>query len=95
MSRQSSNYRAVYEVEVEKLRKAYYSIERKVCPKCRKTLSGKVENVMPRMSMSNELMVEVAEQHYILGRTLGQISRAFWGQLRNPFGRFETSWKND
>ena len=77
LSRQSSNKRAVYELEVEKLRKVYYSIERKVCPKCRQILSAKVENVMPRMSMSNELIVEVAGQHYILGRTLGQISERF------------------
>jgi len=74
LSRQSSNKRAVYELEVERLRKVYYSIERKVCPKCRQTLSGKVANVMPRMSLSNELIIEVAEQHYVLGRTLGQIA---------------------
>ncbi|MCY7348953.1 MAG: transposase [Pyrinomonadaceae bacterium] len=29
---------------------------------------------MPRMSLSNQLIVEVAAPHYVLGRTLGQIS---------------------
>lgn len=77
LSRQSSNRRAVYEIEVEKLRKVYYEIERKVCPECRKIVSAKVENVLPRMSLSNELVVEVAEQHYVLGRTLGQIAERF------------------
>jgi len=77
LSRQSSNQRAVYELDIEKIRKVYYEIERKVCPKCRKIVSAKVENVLPRMSLSNELMVEVAEQHYVLGRTLGQIAERF------------------
>ena len=74
LHRMTSNERAVYEIEREKVRKIYYQIERKVCPRCRKTLRGKVENAMPRASLSNELIVEAAEQHYVLGRTLGQIS---------------------
>ena len=74
LSRQSSNGRAVYEFERERVKKIYYEIERKVCAGCRKIVSGKVENAFPRMSFSNELMVEVAEQHYVLGRTLGQIA---------------------
>lgn len=94
LSRQSANQRAVYELEVEKLRKVYYEIERKVCPKCRRIVSGKVGNALPRMSLSNELVVEVAEQHYVLGRTLGQIARAFFHQLCDAFRCFETSWKN-
>jgi len=77
LSRQSSNRRAVYELDIEKIRKVYYEIERKVCPVCRKIVSAKVENVLPRMSLSNELVVEVAEQHYVLGRTLGQIAERF------------------
>jgi len=28
-------------------------------------------------ALSNELMVEIAEQHYVLGRTLGQLSERF------------------
>ena len=74
LSRQSSNERAVYEFERESVKKIYYEIERKVCAGCRKIVSGKVKNAFPRMSFSNELMVEVAEQHYVLGRTLGQIA---------------------
>ena len=74
LSRQSSNGRVVYEFERERVKKIYYEIERKVCPGCRKIVSGKVENAFARMSFSNELIVEVAEQHYVLGRTLGQIA---------------------
>lgn len=32
---------------------------------------------MPRAALSNEVVVEVAEQHYVLGRTLGQIADRF------------------
>jgi hypothetical protein len=77
LNRQSSNERAIYELQREKLHKVYYTVERKVCPKCRKIVSGKVGNAFRRMSLSNELMVEIAEQHYVLGRTLGQLAERF------------------
>ena len=32
---------------------------------------------MPNAKLSNELVAEVAQQHYVLGRTLGQISERF------------------
>ena len=74
---QSANERAVYELEIERVKKIYYTIKRKQCPNCRKIVSGKVKNAFPRVSMSNELVVEVAEQHYLLGRSLGQIAERF------------------
>lgn len=77
LSRQSSNQRAIYELVREQIKKIYYEIERKVCPQCRKIVGAKVENAFARMSFSNELIVETAEQHYVLGRTLGQIAERF------------------
>ena len=77
LSRLSSNRRAIYELEREKVKKIYYEIARKVCPNCRRIESGKVGNTFARMSLSNELIGEVAEQHYVLGRTLGQIAERF------------------
>jgi len=77
LSRQSSNERGIYEIERENVKKIYYEIERKVCPKCRLMVSGKVENAFARVALSNQLVVEVAEQHYVLGRTLGQIAERF------------------
>lgn len=73
----SSNQRAIYELERERVRKVQYIIERKKCPNCRKIVSGKIRNAFSRVSMSNELVLEVAEQHYLLGRSLGQIARRF------------------
>ncbi len=77
LHRISANNRTIYEVERENVKKIYYQINRKVCPKCRKTVSGKVGNAFAGSSLSNELIVEIAEQHYVLGRTLGQISERF------------------
>lgn len=74
---QSSNERAIYDLQREKIRRIYYKIRRKRCPICQKTVAGKIENAMPNAKLSNELIAEVAEQHYVLGRTLGQISERF------------------
>lgn len=77
LQRISSNERAVYEVERERVKKIYYQIERKFCPGCRKIFSGKVAGALPRASLSNALVVEIAEQHYVLGRSIGQIAERF------------------
>ena len=77
LNRLSSNERSVYELERERVRRIYYSIERKLCPQCRRIESGKVAGVFARCSLSNELIVEVAGQHYVLGRTLGQLADRF------------------
>lgn len=74
LQRISANQRGIYDIDRESVLRVDYTIERKVCPGCRKTVSGEVENALPRMSLSNSLVVEVAEQHYVLGRTLGQIA---------------------
>ena len=77
LHQQSANERAIYELEREKVRKVHYTIERKKCPMCQKIVSGKIKNAFPRVSLSNELVVEIADQHYHLGRSLGQIAGRF------------------
>ena len=70
----SPNARALYDLQREETRKIYCEIERKRCPRCAKIVAGQVLNAMPQAKLSNELVAEVAERHYVLGRTLGQIS---------------------
>ena len=77
LNRLSSNERGIYEIEREQVRKIYYELERKIWPKCRQIVSGRAHNALTRVALSNELVVEVAEQHYVLGRTLGQIAERF------------------
>lgn len=73
----SANQRAIYDLQREAVRKVYYHIERKRCPQCRKVIAGKVLNAMPNAKLSNDLVAEVAHQHYVLGRTLGQLAERF------------------
>ena len=68
------NQRAIYDLQLEHLRKLFYQIERKRCPQCQKIFAGKVLDALPRATLSNSLLVELAHQHYVLGRTLGQIA---------------------
>jgi transposase len=70
----SSNQRAIYDLQQEQLRKLFYQLERKRCSHCQTILSAKVLDAFPKAQLSNSLLVEVAQQHYVLGRTLGQIS---------------------
>jgi hypothetical protein len=62
LHRISANERTIYEFEREDIKKIYYQINRKVCPKCRKRLRGKVENAFAGSSLSNELLIEITEQ---------------------------------
>lgn len=73
----SSNGRAIFDLQREAIRRIYYEIARKRCPQCRTVVAGKVGNAMPNAKLSNELIAEVAEQHYVLGRSLGQIAERF------------------
>ena len=68
------NQRAIFDLQLEHLRKLFYHIERKRCPKCQNIVAGKVLDTLPRATLSNSLLVELAYQHYVLGRTLGQIA---------------------
>ena len=77
LQRLSANERDIYELERERARRVHYRIERKICPQRRKTVRGQVGNALPRAGLSNALIVEIAEQHYVLGRALGQIAERF------------------
>ncbi len=71
----TANQRALFDLQREQLRKLFYQIERKRCPQCQKVVAGKVLDAFPHAQLSNPLLAEVADQHYVLGRTLGQISQ--------------------
>lgn len=86
LNQHGANERAVYELERERIKKIHYRIERKSCPKCRKIVTGRVKNAFANVSLSNELVSEVAEQHYVLGRSLGQITKRFGLKEATVFG---------
>jgi transposase len=66
--------RSVLDLDVMKVKKLLYKLERKYCPCCKQYLSAKVSSVLPKMLLSNELLSEVVESHYLHGIPLGRIS---------------------
>ena len=54
----------------------------KRCPKCRRTLRAKPPGVLPKSLFTNRLLSVVAIEHYLHGRTLGQLQR----QLGTGYG---------
>jgi transposase len=58
----------------------------KRCPKCRRTFRAKPPGVLPKSLFTNRLLSVVAIEHYLHGRTLGQLQRqlgAGYGALIN------------
>ena len=54
----------------------------KRCPKCRRTFRAKPPGVLPKSLFTNRLLSVVAIEHYLHGRTLGQLQR----QLGTGYG---------
>lgn len=54
----------------------------KRCPKCRRTFRAKPSGVLPKSLFTNRLLSVVAIEHYLHGRTLGQLQR----QLGSGYG---------
>lgn len=65
--------RSVLDLDAMKVRKLLYRLERKYCPSCKSYFSAKVSSVLPKMMLSNELLAEVIESHYLQGIPLGRI----------------------
>jgi transposase len=65
--------RSVLELDVMRVKKLLYKLERKYCPDCKEYFSAKLNSVLPNSYMSNELLSEVVESHYLQGIPLGRI----------------------
>jgi hypothetical protein len=67
--------RTVVDCQPIRVKRLLYYLERKYCPRCRKTIAAKPPGVLPKCLYSNNLLTFAAVQHYIYGNTLGQIER--------------------
>jgi transposase len=64
----------IFPVEpIEKL----YVLDRKYCPRCHKSLQAKAPGVLPKTLLSNQLIAEVVDSHYLQGTPLGRICQKF------------------
>jgi len=75
LERSGRRDRAVIECQPVRMRRIIYSLERAFCPKCRRHLQAQAPGVLPRSLYGNQLLAHVAAEHYVNGRTLGQIER--------------------
>ncbi|MGI9106675.1 MAG: IS66 family transposase [Pyrinomonadaceae bacterium] len=66
--------RSVLDLTAMKVKKLLYELERKYCPACQTYLQARVASLLPKMLLSNELLSEVVESHYVHGIPLGRIT---------------------
>jgi transposase len=74
LCRKGTVQRSVLDLDVLKVKKLLYELERKYCPHCKQYLQAKVSSLLPKMLLSNELLAEVVESHYLQGSPLGRIT---------------------
>jgi hypothetical protein len=67
--------RTVLDAQPLRAEKQLWLLDIKRCPKCRKTFRAKPSGVLPKGLFSNRLLAVVAVEHYLHGRTLGQLQR--------------------
>lgn len=67
--------RTVLDAQPLRPEKQLWLLDIKRCPKCRKSFRAKPAGVLPKGLFSNRLLAVVALEHYLHGRTLGQLQR--------------------
>jgi transposase len=65
--------RSVIDIDPVTVRKVLYRLQRKVCPKCGTELTAAVKDVLPKSLLSNQLMAELVDSHYLQGMPLGRV----------------------
>jgi hypothetical protein len=65
--------RSVLDIDPITVRKVLYRIERKACPRCGVEVAATVNDVLPRSLLSNQLMAEIVDSHYLQGMPLGRV----------------------
>ena len=66
--------RSVLELEPIKVKQIIYQLERKSCPQCARYFQAEAPGVLPHSLLSNNLLIEIAESHYLQGIPLARIT---------------------
>lgn len=66
--------RSVLELEPIKVKRVIYQLERRSCPRCERYFQATAPGVLPHALVSNNLLIEIAESHYLQGIPLARIS---------------------
>ncbi len=65
--------RSVLDIDPIKVKRVLYRLERKECPACGLSLRAKAEGVLPKTLLSNQLLAEIVDSHYVQGMPLGRV----------------------
>lgn len=65
--------RSVLDIDPVTVRKVLYRLQRKVCPSCGVEVTATVKDVLPKALLSNQLMAEIVDSHYLQGMPLGRV----------------------
>jgi hypothetical protein len=66
--------RSVLELEPIKVKRVLYQLERKSCPRCARNFQAAAPGVLPHALLSNSLLIEIAESHYLQGMPLARVT---------------------
>ena len=69
--------RSVTDIEPVKVKRICYELERRRCPACRKSFQSQAPSVLPKAMLGNQLLSEIAGEHYLQGVPLSSIARRF------------------
>ncbi len=75
LNKKDSRDRYVIDIKPVEIKKIIYHIIRKKCRKCGQLFESKPPGVMPRNLFGNQLIVYIAIEHYIKGKTLGALEK--------------------
>ena len=65
--------RSILDIDPITVRKVLYRLQRRVCPSCGVEVTATVKEVLPKALLSNQLMAEIVDSHYLQGMPLGRI----------------------
>src|SRR5215210_2756369 len=66
-------HRSVLDIDPVRVHKVLYRIESKACPSCGTQVSPTPKDVLPKALLSNQLMAEIVDSHYLQGMPLGRV----------------------
>jgi transposase len=88
--------RSVLEMEPIKVKRVIYQLERKSCPQCARYFQAQAPGVLPHSLLSNNLMIEIAESHYLQGIPLARVTERLglnYGTVVTALHRLATIFK--
>jgi len=91
-----SKSRTVVDCQPVRIQRIVYLLGRKRCPKCEKLITARPPGVLAKCLYSNQLLAHVAVEHYVHGRTLGQIERQTgigYSSLMDAMHQLSERWK--